>query len=468
MQNIFKTLKKFRKLFCYIISFAICGTIYCYDNIIQNAGYIDYDNIDGGNVSVMANVPETTNIPDIPDITDIINDSDIPMPLEDSPFDELERTTEIKETNEIESDVTENTAITAEPIEIPEITIIEPETAQTIQSQPTQPNTNNRNNTSADETINVKNDVLTKNKPQREILINAFGDLTLASNFKKDYYNSFYHYYDRYGPEYFFKDVISVLSESDLNVANLECALTDNKNNRIKEDYAYRGYKEYTSILTSGNIQVVNLANNHSLDYSEIGYNDTITALNTAGIEYFGFGNALIKEINGIKVGFIGFLGSANVTAERKQTIKKELEYLEKNGAELKIVTFHWGNMDEKTANNNQQNLAHFVIDNGADLVIGHHPHVLQGIEIYKGKYIAYSLGNFIFDGNVISNVDHRTSIIFQQKFIFEGDEIIESSINIIPIITTESLSSNDFKPYIAQGKAKEDILKKIQDRSIY
>jgi poly-gamma-glutamate synthesis protein (capsule biosynthesis protein) len=207
-------------------------------------------------------------------------------------------------------------------------------------------------------------------------------------------------------------------------------------------------------------IDAVNLANNHTYDYSKKGYDDTVAALENEKIKYFGNGEILIEEINGIKVGFIGIL-----SAHRSSQVPEALDYLDKNGAEIKIVTFHWGNMSETSANDSQIEAGRLAIDCGADLVIGHHPHVLQGIEEYKGKYIVYSLGNFIFDGSVISDIENRTSVIFQQKFVLSGTKIIKSEINLIPILVTSSAQRNNFKPALAEDKQKEDILKKIGQR---
>lgn len=302
-----------------------------------------------------------------------------------------------------------------------------------------------------------------KKKHLREIVFSAVGDMTLASNYVKSYSGSFYEYYDLYGPEYFCENVASFFCESDCAIANLECALTDNQDPGIRQSkiYCYKGYTKYTEILTASGIDVVNLANNHSFDYSQEGYNDTADALDNAGIGYFGNGKVLIKEINGINVGFIGKVGTYGLGE-----LKTAIDYLNRNGAEIIIASFHWGNMDETIANSSQIEAARYAIDCGADLVIGHHPHVLQGIEIYKGKYIAYSLGNFIFDGNVISDIENRTSIIFQQKFVLYGTEIIDSSIDIIPILVTSDMSRNNFKPILAKDAQKEAILQKIENRS--
>jgi len=298
-----------------------------------------------------------------------------------------------------------------------------------------------------------------------EILISAIGDCSLASNYVKPYANSFYNYYDSNGAAYFFENVLPVLANDDLTVANLESALTDSEN-RVNKQYCYKGKKEYSDILVEGSVEIVNLENNHIFDYSQEGYDDTIESLKAAGIDYFGNGGILIKEVKGIKIGFIGFMGSSDVSNWRLQILKNALSYLDENGADIKIVSFHWGNVDEKIANENQRILAHFAIDNGADLILGHHPHVLQGIEIYKDKYIVYSLGNFIFDGNMISDEDHRTSIIFQQKFILRDNIIIDSSVTIIPVHATSNLSRNNFQPIIVDGEQKERILKKIEERS--
>ena len=298
----------------------------------------------------------------------------------------------------------------------------------------------------------------------REVSISLLGDTTLASESRKAYSGSFSEYYDLYGPGYFFENVVSVLKNSDYVVANLECALSDNQDPKIKRasQYSYKGYTKYTGILSAGGVDAVNLSNNHTYDYSQTGYDDTVAALESADIGYFGNGAVLIEEINGIRVGFVSSVGYGT------SAIKLGLDYMERCGVELKIVIFHWGNMDERVANSSQVASAHYAIDNGADLVVGHHPHVLQGIERYKGRYIAYSIGNFIFDGNVISDIENRTSVILQAKFVLRGAEVTECGIELVPILTTSNFSRNNFKPMLAEGEQKKAILDKIEARSAY
>ena len=382
------------------------------------------------------------------------------------------------ETNQTEPivEITEPT----EPAQPPETTNIEPEetepTEKTEQTEQTEDETQEETATAGQEASfeEAKEEPGVPKPPKppryatgtdlREVLISLVGDTTLASESRKAYSGSFAEYYDLYGPGYFFENVASVLMRCDYVVANLECALTDNQDPGIKRasQYSYKGYTKYTGILTAGGVDAVNLSNNHSYDYSQTGYDDTTAALKSAGIGYFGNGTVLIREINGIRVGFVSSVGYGT------SAIKAGLDYMEQEGVELKIVTFHWGNMDERVANASQVASARYAVDNGADLVIGHHPHVLQGIELYKGRYIAYSIGNFIFDGNVISDIENRTSVILQAKFVLRGGEVAECGIELIPILTTSNFSRNNFKPMLAEGEQKKAILDKIEARSAY
>ena len=305
---------------------------------------------------------------------------------------------------------------------------------------------------------------------RREVTIGAVGDVSLASNYNKPYVNSFHYFYDRYGAEFFFRYVREIFEQFDVSVANLEGVLSDNDDPSIRANkrFTYRGRKQYAEILRLGGIDIVSLANNHTFDYGQIGFDDTIAALQASGIGYFGNDIILIKEVNGLKLGFIGAVGSANISGSRLQTFRAQLDYLGERGADLKIVSFHWGNNDELLQNPNQIHLGRFLIDNGAHLVLGHHPHVLQGIEVYRGRYIVYSLGNFIFDGNVVSDIEHRTSIIFQITFVFEGDEIISTDVNLIPVLVSSERWRNNFQPIPVEGAMYDYILNKIAERSVF
>lgn len=433
-----------------------CSRVTDINTIIDTSTNTD-TSLNADNVNVISNMPEveTTGNVDTPAAEYTEETSEVQENTEEEVVEETQETTEnITEPDTPEFPEMLETAETTEMTVIAEVT--EPvETVEVLEAETTD---SGENAVSAGD-IEIPEDQIT------EILLSAIGDCSLASNYVKPYNRSFYSYYDTYGAKFFFENVLPVLEADDITVANLECALTDSEN-RLNKQYCYKGKKEYSSILVEGSVEIVNLENNHSGDYSAEGYADTIDAVKNAKIDYFGNGVITIREVKGIKIGFIGFMGSSDASSYRQQRLINDLAYLDENGADIKIVSFHWGNVDEKIANANQQLLAHCAIDNGADLVLGHHPHVLQGIEVYNGKYIVYSLGNFIFDGNMISDEEHRSTMIFQQKIVLEGRTIIDTEINIIPVYATSNLSMNNFQPMFVDGERKDRILQKIAERS--
>ena len=129
------------------------------------------------------------------------------------------------------------------------------------------------------------------------------------------------------------------------------------------------------------------------------------------------------------------------------------------------IVSFHWGTEKATYPDEIQKTLAHIAVDNGADIVVGHHPHVLQGIEEYNGKNIVYSLGNFCFGGN--RNPLDKDTMIFQQTFTFENGELVQDNVkNIIPCSLSSVKEYNDYQPTILEGSESERVLQKIQELS--
>lgn len=211
--------------------------------------------------------------------------------------------------------------------------------------------------------------------------------------------------------------------------------------------------------------EAANLANNHSHDYGEKSYTDTISALEDAGIASFGYNRIKILKIKGIKVGVTGIYELAD-HQKRASQVKQNIKALKKAGAQVIIVNFHWGIEKQYTPDENQKALAHLAVDEGADLVIGHHPHVLEGIEEYNGKYICYSLGNFCFGGN--STPSDTDSMIVQQTFTFskKGKLTKSSKLNIIPCSISSSSGYNDYCPVQLTGDAKQRVLDKISQYS--
>ncbi len=295
------------------------------------------------------------------------------------------------------------------------------------------------------------------------LTISSIGDCTLGTDVNFARSTSLNAFYDIHGPDYFFQNVRSILENDDLTIVNMEGTLTES-NQRQNKTYAFKGPAEYAAILSGSSVEAANLANNHSKDYGDQSYTDTINALEEAGIPTFGFDRVKLLDIKGVKVGLTGIYELAE-HMEKKNQVKENISALKEAGAQLIIVNFHWGAEREYTPNDTQKALAHLAVDEGADLVIGHHPHVLQGIEKYKDKYIAYSLGNFCFGGN--SNPSDKDTIIFQQTFtIQDGIVAKDDQINIIPCSISSISGYNDYCPTPLEDDQKQRILDKIEENS--
>lgn len=294
--------------------------------------------------------------------------------------------------------------------------------------------------------------------------ISAVGDCTFGTDENFAYEGSMPAKYDEVGDfNYFFENVKSVFEEDDLTIVNFEGTLTDSTTREDKQ-FAFKADKSYAEILTDGFVEAANLANNHSKDYGEQSYNDTMDALDEAGITNFGYDRVAIKKVKGIKVGLVGTYVLADGLGV-KDSMEKNIQDLKDEGAQVIIASFHWGEEKAEYPNDVQVELAHAAIDAGADLVLGHHPHVLQGIEQYKGKNIVYSLGNFCFGGNMYpSDMD---TMIFQQTFTLKGGKQQEDNVtNIIPCSISSVEDYNNYQPTPAAGEKETEILNKITQRS--
>lgn len=257
---------------------------------------------------------------------------------------------------------------------------------------------------------------------------------------------------------YFLKNVKKYFSNDDLTIVNFEGTLTD-RGSRQDKTFAFRGSPEYTKILTEGSVEAVTLANNHSKDYGDVSMEDTKKYLDEAGIVWFENLNTKVIDVKGVKVGLIG-LYDLNDSAEGN--LPKAMQQVKDGGAEVVIVQVHWGIEGDNYPQEKQIGLAHKAIDEGADLVIGHHPHVLQGMETYKGRMIAYSMGNFCFGGN--QNPRDKDTVIYRQTFTVKNGKVTDyTNYAVIPCSVSSSSSRNNYQPTPAEGSEKQRIAEKIQ-----
>lgn len=297
------------------------------------------------------------------------------------------------------------------------------------------------------------------------LTFSVVGDCTLGTDETFDYDTSLNAYYENYGADYFLQNVKDIFSADDLTIANFEGTLTDS-DEREDKTFAFKAPASYASILTGGSVEAVNTANNHSHDYGNQSFDDTLAALDDAGIVHFGYDETAVMDVKGIKVGLVGIYELYD-HLEREQQLKDNIAKVKADGAQLIVVIFHWGNETETVPDSNQTTLGRIAIDEGADLVCGHHPHVLQGIETYKGRNIVYSLGNFCFGGN--SSPSDMDTMIYQQTFTIDADGVKKDNVtNIIPCSISSAAYDgyNNYQPTPAEGDEATRILGKINERS--
>nr|WP_226666701.1 CapA family protein [Metabacillus litoralis] len=291
------------------------------------------------------------------------------------------------------------------------------------------------------------------------IKISAAGDFTLGRDENYDYSGSFTDEATKNGLRYFVEDINQLFLTDDFTSVNLETTLTTSTE-KAEKTFRFKGDPSYAEILRLGGIEAVNLANNHMFDYLQKGYEDTKRALDSHNIGYFGYENSFITTIKDVKVAALGYEGWQD-TEEIRAQIEKDIIDLRKKGSQIILVHFHWGDEKQYTPNNSQQTLAKFTIDSGADLILGHHPHVIQGIEEYKGKFIVYSLGNFMFGGN--KNPSDKDTFVFQQTFhLKDGKLTVKKEINIIPFSISSVASRNNYQPTKLNGAESNRVMEKI------
>ena len=295
------------------------------------------------------------------------------------------------------------------------------------------------------------------------VTISAAGDVTLGGDPRGS--NQFIREFERNDRDHsvFLRNVKPVFDMSDLSIVNLEGALTESTAHRARQ-FVFRGPPHFAKILSTGGVDVVTLANNHTIDFLDRGYRDTIEALEAEGVAYFGNEFNTIMDVNGIKVGLFGFSVWYDASYIRNN-IASAIEDLKERGAQVIIGYFHWGFEHVNMPHTYQRNIGRFTIDSGADLLLGAHPHVLQGIEVYKGKNIVYSLANFSFGGN--NHPADQDTFIFQQTFTFDNGILLDTNeTNIIPARISSVRNRNDFQPILVEGEDAERILRRMDTYS--
>lgn len=294
--------------------------------------------------------------------------------------------------------------------------------------------------------------------PITTVTLSAAGDCTLGTEESFGYEGTFPEAWDAAGGDssVFLAGVRSVFDQDDLTLVNMEGPLTT-RGERQDKTFAFRGDPAYVEVLKTGSVEAASLANNHSYDYGNDGYWDTFKTLGDTGIMPFGYEESQILTVKGIPVGLVGINA---LEAGAPDQLQEELAKVKERGARLTVVFFHWGSELETRPDEDQVWLAHLAVDQGADLVLGAHPHVIQPLETYKSRTICYSLGNFCFGGN--SNPRDKDTFIYQQTFRFQKGRLLGADPGkVIPCRISSTPDWNDFRPTLVEGEEAERIREK-------
>lgn len=276
---------------------------------------------------------------------------------------------------------------------------------------------------------------------------------------------------DTVPPSYIWGDLLPILRNHDLNLINLEAALTTSTQ-IVPKVFNFKADLIKVRVLQEASISVVNLANNHVLDYSEAGLIETLQTLDKAGIKHVGAGNdltaarkAVIVTIKGLRIGILGCTdneptwiatnsrpGTYYVSIGDLHLIQEDIENL-RPLLDILILSIHWGpNMRERPTASFIQ-FAHKLIDSGVDLIHGHSAHIFQGVEMYKGKLILYDTGDFVDDYYVDPQLRNDRSFLFVVEVNKQGI----SQLKLIPTLI-ESFQVNK-----ATGSDASEALQRMQ-----
>ncbi|MEO7716364.1 MAG: CapA family protein [Capsulimonas sp.] len=307
-----------------------------------------------------------------------------------------------------------------------------------------------------------------------EIVLSFAGDCTFGTVNGDNSAFRFPAVYERSGEKnYPFALVSPWFVNDDLTVVNFECTLTDASRTADKQ-WKFKGPSPYAEIFPAGSVEAVGLSNNHSFDYLQAGFDDTVANFQKARVPEFYQNTPYVTTIKGVETVLIGdctVVGeNTTVIGDAPERVIGEIKHYKKPD-NIVIVVMHWGSELDTVPRTWQQDLGRQFIDAGADAVVGHHPHVVQGIERYRGKYIAYSLGNFAFGGN--SHARYPETFIFRLRFRALDGNMAVTDASIVPCLTTSShventsgVLVNNYQPKPVFGDAADRIASLVLMRS--
>lgn len=306
-----------------------------------------------------------------------------------------------------------------------------------------------------------------------EIVLTFGGDSTLGSeDYLREEATSFVQMVNQHGYAYPFEKMYPLFSTDDVTVVNLEGAFYDSTAGKVTKTYNFRAPTEFARILPLGSVEAVMLGNNHTIDYGQAGFDSTVAALEKENVAWFVDSNEANKtwiyEKNGIKIGFAGYyIGYWRANIGK---VRESLQALRDAGCATIIGSMHGGSEYAQKHNNHQAMMADTLIQYGASVVMGHHPHVVQGVEVRNNATVAYSLGNLSFGGNKRIKNMADTALVTQVRLVFDKDQkYLGHQMTIYPIHPTGTFTKvNDYRPIFATGEEAQRIMALVQADTPY
>lgn len=315
-------------------------------------------------------------------------------------------------------------------------------------------------------------------KAAKSVLMTFTGDCTLGCEERvRGSADSFAAFVDMKGYDYFFARFRDIFESDDLTVINFEGVLKDDAGGESKsKTYRFRGTSDYTQILTGSSVEAAGLSNNHVEDYGIPGLQSTKEILAKSGVNWFQNFSPFIYEKDGIRIAF--FAVNNRVISGDFDKLKKEMRRLKaEDGVHAVVVCWHTGSEYHGNHDESTERIGKGMIDNGADLLIMHHPHVLQGIGMYNNRYLFYSMGNFVFGGNSAireekyrkGTVSSLYSMVVQVKMDFSDDGVyLGQQATVFPAYTSGAAPVNNYQPFPVTGEEAEVVRAALQADTLF
>lgn len=291
-----------------------------------------------------------------------------------------------------------------------------------------------------------------------DITLGVTGDIIFGPTEDVAQLSYFQQTYNLYGAEYFLQNVKELLADDDLTITDLNTALSDQKATRASSS-SYNAATEYVKIFENASVEAVDVANPHTMDCGEGGYEDTVNTLNANGMKAFGEGLYATWQKDGMQIGLAG------INDPDEDLIREAVDGLKAEGTNLIVLAFYWAEDSGETPSADQIRMAHAAVDAGAHIIIGYGSEVMQGVEFYRNCPIVYSLGYFCYGGESYPT-EYDTVVLRIKATVDENRNYKTAELTAIPCSISSDETYNTYQPTPLTGDRADLTLGTLEIRS--